>query len=100
MMLRIWREWEEFTGQPQSCCPVTFGSDEPASHVAEGKSWEDRKELFDALGVPFDGWVHLEDFETKVETMRNLVRSVIDSADDEDGVKDALRAWKLSKPIG
>lgn len=96
-MLRTWHEWLELTGQPQSSCPVTFGADELASHVAEGKSWEDRRELFGALGVPIDGWVHLEDFEAKVETMRNLVSSVIDAADDKDGVKDALRAWKLSE---
>ncbi|KAJ5044237.1 Phosphotransferase enzyme [Penicillium rubens] len=80
-----------------SACPVTFGADELASHVAEGKSWEDRRELFDTLGVPIDGWVHLEDFEAKVETMRNLVSSVIDATDDKDGAKDALRAWKLSE---
>ncbi|QVM05876.1 hypothetical protein D8B26_000583 [Coccidioides posadasii str. Silveira] len=97
MMLRTWREWMELTGQPQSSCPVTFGADELASHVAEGKSWEDHRDLFGALGVPSDGWVHLEDFEAKVETMRNLVSSVIDAAGDKDGVKDALRAWKLSE---
>ncbi|PYI35690.1 phosphotransferase enzyme family protein [Aspergillus indologenus CBS 114.80] len=97
MMLRTWREWMELTGQPQSTCPVTFSADELASHVAEGKSWEDRRELFGALGVPLDGWVHPEDFEAKVETMRSLVSSVIDATDDKDGVKDALRAWKLSE---
>ncbi|KAE8153098.1 phosphotransferase enzyme family protein [Aspergillus avenaceus] len=97
MMLRTWREWMELTGHPQSSCPVAFGADELASHVAEGKSWEGRRELFGALGVPLGGWVHLEDFEAKVETMRNLVSSVIDSTDDKDAVKDALRAWKLSE---
>ena len=97
MMLRIWHEWMELTGQSQSYCPVTFTADELASHVAERKSWEDRRGLFNALGIPIDGWVHPEDFEVKVETMRNLVRSIIDSADDKDSVKDALRAWKLSE---
>ncbi|GAT22169.1 phosphotransferase enzyme family protein [Aspergillus luchuensis] len=96
MMLRTWREWMELTGQPQSSCPVAFTVDELASHAAEEKSWEGRRELFDALGIPTDGWVHLEDFEAKVETMRNLVSSIIDSADDKDSVKEALRAWKLS----
>ncbi|KAH1545133.1 hypothetical protein KXX57_004852 [Aspergillus fumigatus] len=67
MMIRTWREWMEFTGQPQSSCPVTFGADELASHVAEGTSWEDRRELFSALGIPIGGWVHLEHFEAKVE---------------------------------
>lgn len=28
--------------------------------------------------------------------MRNLVSSILDATDDMDGVKDALRAWKLS----
>lgn len=96
MMLRTWREWMELTGQPQSSCPVAFTADELASHAAEEKSWEGRRELFDALGIPTDGWVHLEDFEAKVETMRNLVSSIIDSADDKDSVKEALRAWNLS----
>ncbi|PYH34307.1 phosphotransferase enzyme family protein [Aspergillus neoniger CBS 115656] len=76
MMLRTWREWMGLTGQPQSSCPVAFTADELASHAAEEKSWED--------------------FEAKVETMRNLVSSIIDSADDKDSVKEALRAWKLS----
>lgn len=97
MMVRTRREWMELTGQPQSLCPVTFTADELASHVAEAKNWEDRKDLFDALGVPLDGWVHLEDFEAKVEAMRNLVSSVIDLADDKEAVKHALRAWKLSE---
>lgn len=96
MILRTGREWMELTGQPQSSCPVVFSADELASHAAEAKSWDDRRDLFGALGVPIDGWVHPEDFEAKVETMRNLVASVIDAADDKDGVRDALRAWKLS----
>ncbi|KKK14208.1 phosphotransferase enzyme family protein [Aspergillus ochraceoroseus] len=100
MMLRTFREWTELTGQPQPSVPVTFTADEIASHVAEGKSWEDRSDLFRALGIPIDGWVHLEDFEAKVETMRNLVSSVIDSADDKDGAREALRAWKLSDLSG
>ncbi|KAL4875984.1 phosphotransferase enzyme family protein [Aspergillus karnatakaensis] len=97
MLLRTWREWAGLTGQPQSSCPVAFRDDELAFHVAEGRSWEDRRELFAALGVPMDGWVHAEDFEAKVEAMRDLVRSIIDAADDEDGVREALRAWKLSE---
>ncbi|KAL4947114.1 phosphotransferase enzyme family protein [Aspergillus filifer] len=64
--------WHE---NPQSSCPVTSGIDELASHAAEEKSWEDLRD---------------------VETMRTLVSPVIDASDDKDGVRDALRACKLS----
>ncbi|KAL3477205.1 kinase-like domain-containing protein [Aspergillus californicus] len=87
----------ELTGQPQSSCPVAFTDDELASHAAEGKDWDDRRDLFKALDIPFDGWVHPEVFEAKVEIMRNLVSLVVDSAEDKDVAKDALRAWKLSE---
>ncbi|KAL3447716.1 hypothetical protein BJX65DRAFT_295552 [Aspergillus insuetus] len=68
MMLRACREWEELTDQPQISHPVTF----------------------DILGIPIDRWVHHEDFEEKMTIMRNLVDSIIEAADDKDGVKDAI----------
>ncbi|KAE8356159.1 phosphotransferase enzyme family protein [Aspergillus coremiiformis] len=98
MMHRVWNEWDDMTGQPQGSCPVTFHPDELASHIAEKRAWEGRRELFDALGIPIDGWVHPDEFEAKVEAMWNLVNLVVDCADDKDSARDALRAWKLSGP--
>ncbi|OOF91401.1 hypothetical protein ASPCADRAFT_177422 [Aspergillus carbonarius ITEM 5010] len=97
MIHRTCDEWTELTGLPPSSFPVKPDAGELATHVAERKSWDDRQALFSALGIPLDGWVHPEDFEAKVEAMRDLVRSVIDSADDKDGAKRALRAWKVSE---
>ena len=97
MIHRTCDEWTELTGLPPSSFPVKPDAGELATHVAERKSWDDRQALFSALGIPLDGWVHPEDFEAKVEAMQDLVRSVIDSADDKDGAKRALRAWKVSE---
>ncbi|PYI11943.1 phosphotransferase enzyme family protein [Aspergillus sclerotiicarbonarius CBS 121057] len=97
MIHRTSREWTVLTGLPQSSCSVRSDADAVASHIAEGKSWEDRQALFGALGIPLDGWVYPEDFEAKAEAMRDLVSSVVESADDKDGAKRALRAWKLSE---
>ncbi|RAK96935.1 phosphotransferase enzyme family protein [Aspergillus ibericus CBS 121593] len=96
MIHRTSREWTELTGLPQSSCPVRPDTDAVACHIAEAKSWEDRQALFGTLGIPLDGWLHPDEFEAKVEAMRDLVNSIIASADDKEGAKQALRAWKLS----
>ena len=44
-----------------------------------------------------DGWVRFEDFETKVEMMRELAAAIIDSAEDKEEAKSALRAWRLTE---
>ncbi|PGH23274.1 hypothetical protein AJ80_02690 [Polytolypa hystricis UAMH7299] len=62
------------------------------------KTWGNQKEVFDALGIPIDGWVHSEDFKFKAETMRNPVAEILSSADDQEEIRRALRAWKLSDP--
>lgn len=68
-------------------------------HAAEGKNWNARRDLFDTVGIPVDGWVHPEEFEAKAKAMLHLVNLIVDAADDEDSVKRALQAWKLSRPI-
>ncbi|KAK2760891.1 hypothetical protein FQN54_002131 [Arachnomyces sp. PD_36] len=98
MMHQVWRDWSEITDQSGQKCPIEFESDELSSHVAEGKVWDDYKALFDSLGIPLDGWVHPEDFRPKAETMRKLVTEILDSVDDREDVRRALKAWKLSDP--
>lgn len=98
IMHQVWRNWDEITDEPDCKCPIMFSSDELSSHVAEGKVWDDYKGLFDSLGIPIDGWVHSEDFKAKAETMRNLVTEMLSPADNQQEVRRALRAWKLSNP--
>jgi len=97
MLHRTWCEWEEITGQKREDCPITFSPEESLAQAEEGKSWNKFREVFSALGIPIDGWVHPEDFESKVETMRGLVAAVVQSAEDVEEAKAALRAWKLTE---
>ncbi|KAI1938632.1 Phosphotransferase enzyme [Ophidiomyces ophidiicola] len=98
MMHQTWQDWNGIVGQTDLLCSITFSSDEISSHAAEQKAWDDYKALFDSLDIPIDGWVHTQDFRVKAEILHNLVREVMDSADNKDEVQQALRAWKLSDP--
>jgi hypothetical protein len=98
MLHRTWCGWEEITGQKREDCPISFSPEESLAHAEEGKSWNKFREVFNALGIPFDGWVHPEDFESKVETMRGVVAAVlVQSAENVEEAKAALRAWKLTE---
>jgi hypothetical protein len=97
MLHRTWRDWEEITGQRREDFPIAFSSDESLSQAEEGKSWNKYREFFNTLGIPMDGWVHPEAFESKVEIMRELAAAVIKSAENKEEAKAALRAWKLTE---
>ncbi|OAX77680.1 hypothetical protein ACJ72_08018 [Emergomyces africanus] len=98
MMHNVWRNWDEMTSKPNEKCPITFGPKEISSHIAEGEIWNNYKVFFDSLDIPLGGWVHPEDFKSKADVMRNLARELLDSADDRDEARQALKAWKLSDP--
>jgi lysyl-tRNA synthetase class 2 len=97
MLHRTWRDWKEITSHRREECPIAFSPEESLSQAEEGKRWNNYWDFFNILGVPMDGWVRLEDFETKVEMMRELAAAMIDSAEDKDVFKSALRAWRLTE---
>ncbi|OJD21311.1 hypothetical protein ACJ73_07348 [Blastomyces percursus] len=98
MMHNVWRDWNEITSSPNEKCPITFESNEISSHVAEGKFWDNYKAFFDSIDIPLDGWVHPEDFKSKAAVMQNLAKEMLDSAEDRNETRQALKAWKLSDP--
>ncbi|RJE20676.1 hypothetical protein PHISCL_06997 [Aspergillus sclerotialis] len=91
-----WRDRAEITNKPKQECPITFTADELSAHSSEIQIWDEFKQQFDSLGIPLDGWVHSEDFNSKAEAMQTLVREILNSAADNEDVRLALRAWKLS----
>ncbi|OJD19579.1 hypothetical protein AJ78_00436 [Emergomyces pasteurianus Ep9510] len=86
------------TSRRNEKCPIIFEPKEISLHIAEEEIWNNYKAFFDSLDIPLDGWVHLEDFKSKADIMRNLARELLDSADDRSEARQALRAWKLTDP--
>ncbi|KAK2810350.1 hypothetical protein FQN50_003081 [Emmonsiellopsis sp. PD_5] len=93
---QVLADWNEIANGTDSNCPITLSSNELSSHAAERKVWDEYKALFDSLGIPIDGWVHLEDFESAADTMRKLVTEIIATAENQEAARRAMRAWKLT----
>lgn len=95
---QVLSDWNEIASGTNSNCPLTLSSDELSSHAGERKVWDEHKALFDSLSIPIDGWVHLEDFQSAADMMQKLVTEIMATADNQEVVQCAIRAWKLIDP--
>ncbi|KAI2038307.1 Phosphotransferase enzyme [Ophidiomyces ophidiicola] len=98
MMHQVWQNWNELVGDADRPCPIAFSPHDISLHEVEKNAWDDYRELFSSLDIPIDGWVHSQDFRAKAETLQNLARETLASADNKDEVRQALNAWKLTNP--
>ena len=66
LLLRIERHWAEIVelSGGGATCPVSIGDDELTKHRADGKQWNEFKDMLKSRGVPIDraSWVHKDDF--------------------------------------
>ncbi|KAL4914724.1 hypothetical protein BDW62DRAFT_204351 [Aspergillus aurantiobrunneus] len=99
MMKQASNEWSKLIGRPPAVCPYKVSEDYEA-RLHEAQYWNGGSDLFAAFGIPIDGWVHPDEFETKVEAVRTLVQQMTDMSDDEEETKKGLTGLEAIRLIG
>jgi hypothetical protein len=83
-------------------CPVSISDDELTRHQADGKQWNEFKELLKRNNVPIEraGWVRKADFKKQKETLRLVLEEFLDSLKSEEHreqFKKNIELWKLTE---
>jgi hypothetical protein len=80
---------------------VSISDNELTKHRADGKQWNEFKDILKSRNIPTDraGWVRKEDFKKQKETLRLVVGDFLFSLRDEEHrkqFKKNIELWKLT----